>query len=189
MADVRRIAFGALESAITLIALVVGVVAILLLFYEVHDFRPSLSRIQTIYTAMDPEDRQPPGNVQRFVWMVDGKTVDGFASRQLLGELRGPMRMSAWHYHEFMWYWMLRWHLSKAQRLALYCHYLPYEAGQGFTSAAKFYFGKQPDALNLDQLATIVAVGRAPSLNSPTRHPDRLEAAKKELLMAYGKGQ
>ncbi len=81
-----------------MLASAVGVVALFLLFYEVHDFRPSFSRLQVIYTGMDPEDRQPPENVQRFVWRVDGRMVDSFAAQQVLGELRGPIPMSAWHY-------------------------------------------------------------------------------------------
>ena len=189
MVNVERIALGVLRTAATLLSLAVGVVALFLLFYEVHDFRPSFSRLQVIYTKMDPEDRQPPENVQRFVWMVDGKMLDSFAAQQLLGELRGPMPVSAWHYHSFMLYWMMRWHLSKEQRLAIYCHYLPYETGQGFTNAAKFYFGKRPSILNVDELATIVAVGRAPDWNSPSRHPERLEATKKKLLSMYALAQ
>jgi hypothetical protein len=179
----------ALQSAVGAIALSGGVVAFFLLYYEVHDFRPYLPQIQAVYASMDPEDRMPPDNVQTFVWKVDGDTVDGFVSTRLLGELRGPMRMSAWHYHSFMLVWMLRWHFSKSQRLALYCHYLPYEGGRGFTNAANFYFGRQPDALSADELATVVAVGRAPHMNSPTLHPERLEATKKKLLSAYEKPQ
>jgi len=95
------------------------------------------------------------------------------------------MRAGAWHYHSFIWTVLLRWHFSKTQRLALYCHYLPFEGGKGFERASKFYFQKQPDALDLDELATIVAVGRAPATNSPTRHPERLEVLKRELLAAY----
>ena len=185
LADVNRVASTVIRTAVGLFALAVGAVALLLLFYEVHDFRPYFPRVQAIYVSMDPEDREPPENVQSFVGRVEGSMVDSFASRQLLGDVRPPMRISAWHYHSFMWHWMLRWHFSKTQRLAFYCHYLPYEEGQGFTSAAKFYFSKQPDALSLDELATIVAVGRAPGSNSPSRHPDQLERTKKELLSAY----
>jgi hypothetical protein len=174
-----------LGSAIAIVALAVGFTALFLLIYELHDFRPYFPRVQAIYTSMDPEDRQPPKNVQQFVWKVDGQNVDSFAARQLLGEVRGSMRASAWHYHSFLWEVLLRWHLSRTERLALYCHYLPYEAGQGFTRAAKFYFDQQPDGLDVDELATIVAVGRSPGANSPSRHPERLDATKKKLRAAY----
>jgi hypothetical protein len=190
LVDVKRIARGVLRTVVALLALAAGAVAVFLLYYEMHDFRPYFPRIQAIYSRLDPEDRIPPENVQNFVWKVNGETVDTLSSRGLLHELRGPMPKSgAWHYHSFMWYVTLRWHLSKEERLAFYCHYLPYEGGQGFTSAAKFYFDKQPDALSLDELAMIVAVGRAPGFNSPSRHPDHLEEAKKQLLAVYAKAQ
>jgi hypothetical protein len=174
-----------LRTTLAIIALGFGLTALFLMVYELRDFRPYFSKIQGIYAGMDREDREPPGNVQVFVWKVDGRTIDTFAARQLLYDVRGSMRAGAWHYHSFMWTVLLRWHFSKTQRLALYCHYLPYDAGIGFERASKFYFKKQPDALDLDELATIVAVGRAPATNSPTRHPERLEVLKRELLAAY----
>jgi membrane carboxypeptidase/penicillin-binding protein PbpC len=84
-----------------------------------------------------------------------------------------------------MWDLMLKWHFDKKERVALYCHYLPYEKGSGFASAARYYFGKSANTLNTDELATIVAIGRSPGYNSPSRHPDHLDAAKKSLLSAY----
>jgi hypothetical protein len=176
-----------LQTVLAVIALAGGAVAAFILYYEVHDFRPYLPRIEAIYAGMDPEDRTPPDNVQDFVSKVEGSTYTSIASRSLLFELRGPMRMSDWHYHSAMLELMLRWHFSKAQIVALYCHYLPYEGGSGFTKASNFYFGKQPDALNLDELATIVAVGLNPHSNSPQKHPDHLEETKRGLLADYPK--
>jgi hypothetical protein len=175
------------------VAIVVGValgLAILfVVFYELHDFRPSVSRINAVYDAMDPEDRWPPPAIQSFVWRVEGEKVDGFAAQRLLGEIRGPQRMLAWHYHSVMWYLFLRAHFGKTERLAFYCHYLPYENGVGFSKASQFYLGKQPDALSLDEIAAIVAIGRSPYGNSPTRHPERLQAAKMRLLDVYMNGR
>jgi hypothetical protein len=99
----KQFALVALRGTVSVIAFAGGAVALLFLFYEVHDFRPYLPRIEAIYTSMDPEDRQPPDNVRTFVSKVDGDTVDGFGSSRLLIELRGSMRRSAWHYHSFIW--------------------------------------------------------------------------------------
>lgn len=178
-----------LQSVVAVLAVAGAGVAAFILYYEVHDFRPYLPRIEAIYANMDPEDRTPPENVQDFVSKVERRTWIGFASDRLLSELRGPMRAGEWHYHSLMMELMLRWHFSKAQIVALYCHYLPYEDGSGFSNAANFYFGKQPHALDLDELATIVAVGQSPSSNSPKKHPDRLENAKRRLLADYARPQ
>jgi transglycosylase-like protein len=180
---------SALQSAVALLSLMGGTIAAFILYYDVHDFRPYLPRIQAIYASMDPEDRNPPENVQDFVSKVEGPTYASVASRSLLVELRGPMRAGTWHYHSLMLELMLRWHFSKSQIVALYCHDLAYEGGSGFSKASNLYFGKQPDALDLDELATIVAVGRSPQWNSPKKHPDRLENTKKRLLADYEKTQ
>jgi len=174
-----------LKNLVGIIGVAIGSLALFLLYYEVHDFRPYAPRIQEIYMNMDPLDRASPANVQDFVWKVDGSHLDAFASRSLLSELRSPMKMAAWHYHSLMWELMLRWHLDKKERVALFCHYLPYEKGRGFASAGRYYFGKSADTLSMDELATIVAIGRSPSYNSPSQHPDHLDEAKRRLLSAY----
>jgi hypothetical protein len=157
--------------------------------YNLYEFRPNASKIEATYEAMDREDRAPPANVQSFIWKVDSSVVDSFAARKLLYEVRGPMRMSTWHYHSLMWELMLRLRFDRAKRLAFFCHYLPYEQGSGFSNAAPFYFGKPPHELTDDQLAALVAIGRSPSINSPTRHPEALERAKARLLETYAAPQ
>ena len=178
-----------LQNVLAVLAIAGAAVAGFILYYEVHDFRPYLPRIEAIYASMDPEDRDPPENVQDFISRAERRTYASVASRGLLIDLHRPMRMSAWHYHSLMLELMLRWHFSKAHIVALYCHYLVFEDGSGFSKASNFYFGKQPDALDLDELATIVAVGRSPQSNSPKKHPDRLETTKKRLLADYEKAQ
>lgn len=155
-------------------------------FYEMHDFRPYLSQINDIYRAMDPGDRQSPAQVRDFVWKVNGPETDSFVSRKLLGEVRHPRSMMAWHYHSIMWGLMLRLHFDRNERLAFYCHYLPYEGGVGFSKASLFYFARPLDTLSVDEVATIVTVGRAPQINSPTRHPEQFQASKRYLLDSYG---
>ncbi len=72
---------------------VVGVPIIALLlfltYYDLHDFRPYLSRINAIYDAMNAEDRQPPPAVEDFISKVQGQKGDYFAASSLLWEIRG----------------------------------------------------------------------------------------------------
>ncbi len=152
--------------------------------YDLCEFRPYASKIEAIYQGMDPEDRQPPANVQSFLWKVYGRIVNSFVARHLLSDFRGPIRMGALHYHSAMWVLMLRLHFDRTKQLSFYCHYLPHENGTGFAKAAHVYFGKEPHELNDDQLATLIAIGRSPSLNSPTRHPESLARTKARLLEA-----
>src|SRR5882672_1940496 len=140
--------------------------------YDLFEFRPYTGKIEAIYQSMDPEDRNPPANVQSFIWKVDGSIINSFVARRLLSDFRAPMRMAAWHYHAAMWVLMLRVRFDRTKQMSFYCHYLPHENGTGVAKAAQVYFGKQPHELNDDQLATLVAIGRHPSANSPTRHPE-----------------
>jgi len=173
------------KFAALLLTFIVCVPILFVGFYELHDFRPCLPKMNAIYNNMAAEDRKPPGKVQDFVWKVEGEMIDSFAARELLGEIRGPQRMASWHYHSAMWQLLLPAHFRKAKRLAFYCHYLPYEGGDGFSNASQFYFGKAPDKLSVDEIAEIVVIGRGPHRNSPSRHPENLETAKKRLLDAY----
>jgi hypothetical protein len=152
--------------------------------YDWYEFRPYADKIEAIYQGMDPEDRQPPVNVQSFIWKIDGRIVNSFVARRLLSDFRGPMRMGAWHYHSAMWVLMLRLHFDSTTQMSFYCHYLPHENESGFAKAAQIYFGKQPHQLNDNELATLIAIGRSPSLNSPTRHPESLARTKAHLLQA-----
>lgn len=177
----RRVAqFGVMFAAC-----VVGIPAVFVGFYELHDFRPYVRGMRSIYSNMQSEDREPPINVQDFILKVDGKIVDSSDVSNLLYEIRGNQRMGEWHFHSMMWKLLLPLHFTKKERIAFYCHYLRYENGNGFSEASEYYFKKPPDQLNTDELATIVAIGRAPKRNSPSLHPDRLEAAKKFILEAY----
>jgi hypothetical protein len=180
----RLLRIAVMSAGVFLAVMLLGVVA-LVGVYDLHDFRPQQSKINEIYVAMEPEDQQPPPNVRRFVWKVDGGMVDNFAARNLLSDLRGPTRVSIWHYHLLMEELMLRLHFDETRRLALYCHYLPYGQGTGLSNGSQFYFGKKPHELADEQLATLVAIGRSPSANSPTRHPEALERAKTRLLEEY----
>ncbi len=176
---------------------VVGVPIIALLlfltYYDLHDFRPYLSRINAVYDAMNAEDQQPPPAVEDFISKVQGRKGDYFAASSLLWEIRGlpqaiinrPMRMSTYHYHSFMWQVLLTAHFGKTKRLAFYCHYLPYEDGTGLSGASQFYFGKHPNGLSLDEIAEVMAIGISPRRNSPTRHPEQMQATKRRLLDAY----
>jgi hypothetical protein len=185
MAEVKAGCVTELKNLAGILGVAIGSLALFLLYYEVHDFRPYTPRIQEIYSNMDPLDRDPPANVQDFVWNADGSHLDAFASGSLLSELRSPMKMAAWHYHSLMWDLMLKWHFDKKERVAFYCHYLPYEKGRGFASAARYYFGKSANTLDTDELATLVAIGRSPTYNSPSQHPDHLNEAKRRLLSAH----
>lgn len=88
--------------------------------------------------------------------------------------------MLRWHLPSVIWPTLLGWHFSTQQRLAFYCHDLPYESGAGFSGASQAYFGKQPGLLTPEQPAETVVLGVSPHENSPAC--DRFQAKKEQLL-------
>lgn len=69
-------------------------------------------------------------------------------------------------------------HFSKADLMNAYINEIHLgqdgnRAIHGFGLAAEFYFGKPLSELDLDEIATLVAIVRGPSYYDPRRHPDR----------------
>ena len=169
----------------TALAAAILLVSSLVTYYDWHEVRPYIPNIHATLESSSQEDRNVPSSVENFIWKTEKSTIDWQIVRNLLPERYGQMRIGVWHFRGFMWSLLLPLHFDKHTRTALYCHYLVYENGQGFSNASEFYFKKQPHTLSAEEIAAILAIGRAPNQNSPTRHPEAFELAKKRLLEAY----
>ena len=55
-------------------------------------------------------------------------------------------------------------------------------AFHGFASGSLFYFNKDVKNLNLEEMATLVALLKGPSYYNPTNFPDRLSSRVKMIL-------
>ena len=82
---------------------------------------------------------------------------------------------------------ILEAHYDKADLLEAYVNevYLGQDGRRsihGFGLAAHFYFGRDLDALQLPELATLVAVVRGPSYYNPRRHPKRTTKRRNMVL-------
>jgi len=60
-------------------------------------------------------------------------------------------------------------------------------AYHGFASASEYYFKQPVKSLELDKMATLVALLKGPSYYHPVRHLERLEKRKKLVLSMYHK--
>ena len=171
-------------SLITVILLVAGSI----IYYDQRDIRPYIPNIRAVLESSSQEDRNVPGNVENFIWKVEKRTnrnTDWLVVRNLVSERYGSMGAGIWHFRGFMWSLLLPLHFDKHTRTGLYCHYLVYENGQGFSNAANFYFHKSPHELGSKEIAAILVIGQSPSNNSPTRHPEHFEQAKARILTAF----
>ncbi|MGH8218922.1 MAG: penicillin-binding protein 1B [Steroidobacteraceae bacterium] len=78
-------------------------------------------------------------------------------------------------------------HFSKADLMNAYINEIHLgqdgnRAIHGFGLAAEFYFGKPLSELDLDEIATLVAIVRGPSYYDPRRHPDRVVKRRNLVL-------
>jgi penicillin-binding protein 1B len=60
-------------------------------------------------------------------------------------------------------------------------------AFHGFASGSLFYFNKNVEDLNLEEMATLVALLKGPSYYNPTKFPDRLNRRVKMILSMHEK--
>ena len=58
-------------------------------------------------------------------------------------------------------------------------------AFHGFASGSLFYFNKNVEDLNLEEMATLVALLKGPSYYNPTNFPDRLSSRIKMILLMH----
>lgn len=80
---------------------------------------------------------------------------------------------------------------SKREILAAYLEYIPYGRNiEGIEAAAMSYFGHRPNALSLDEAATLLAVPQNPNIRYPKpSHAKRLTAARDDIagrLIGWG---
>jgi penicillin-binding protein 1C len=79
--------------------------------------------------------------------------------------------------------WQLERRLGKDEILELYLTLAPYGGNlQGVAAASRFWFGKEPGFLTLEETALLVVLPQAPEARRPDRHPDRAAAARDRML-------
>lgn len=72
---------------------------------------------------------------------------------------------------------------SKKAILAIYLNHIYLGSGAyGIEAAARTYFSKELDELELGEMATLAGLAKAPSRYSPTRYPERARKRRDEVL-------
>jgi penicillin-binding protein 1C len=73
--------------------------------------------------------------------------------------------------------------LSKREILELYLTLAPYGGNlEGVRAASWAYFGREPDALTIEQIALLIALPQSPEARRPDRHPETAIAARGRVL-------
>lgn len=133
-----------------------------------------------------------PRAIARALWanVRAGATVQGGSTltQQLVKNFFLSNRRNLWRKaNEAIMSLLLEWHYDKNEILEAYINeiYLGQQnsrAIHGFGLASRFYFDRNVDDLNLNQIATLIALVRGPSFYDPQRHPQRLKKRRDLVL-------
>lgn len=119
-----------------------------------------------------------------------GKSVQGGSTitQQLVKNFFLSNERTLWRkFNEVIMAVLLDWHYEKDDIIQAYINeiYLGQDGARaihGFGLASQYYYGKPVHQLNLNQLASLVALIRGPSYYHPDKHPDRLLKRRNRIL-------
>jgi penicillin-binding protein 1B len=133
-----------------------------------------------------------PRAILRALWanVRAGATVQGGSTltQQLVKNFFLTNKRNLWRKgNEAIMSLLLEWHYDKNEIFEAYLNeiYLGQQnsrAIHGFGLASQYYFDRDVDNLELDQIATLIALVRGPSYYDPQRHPKRLKKRRDLVL-------
>lgn len=163
--------------------------ALALVSYDALIFQPRQPDIQALLDRADPEDRNPPPLIRRYVLVAhqNGAPPSTHVARQLLTRLgmTNNKIMLGWHARFALWDRLVSLHMSQDRIVALYCTLSYNGTGYGLSSLSQRLFSKPPSALSEPEAATVVAVLWAPGMY--LNNPKRL-AQRRDTLLAMARG-
>ncbi len=144
--------------------------------YDFVVFQPRVAEIKAILEQVDPQDRNPPASIPRYI-RAAGEQPSRFAARLLLERFNLRRNGSVpWHLRYMLWEKLVSLHLSESEILGLYLSL----SNDGFNAASRRLFDKPLDKLTDEESATLVAFFRAPAFYSHDRQ--KLEQRRDLLL-------
>lgn len=177
------------KFALSIVAAIVLLPVLAFLAYDVLVFQPYQSTIQSLLERAQPEDRNPPALIRRYISAShqQGAWTTTHVARQLIIQLKHPYREGlGWQVSVILWDRLVALHLSEDTLLGLYCTLSTNGINHGLSSLSQHLFAKPLSALSESEAATVVAVLAMPSLY--LREPQRLER-RRDALMKRAQGE
>jgi hypothetical protein len=141
--------------------------------------------------TMPAEDRRPPAAVTALIEGYYGPDrLDSLLAQRFEYELQGSgVRLASnlsRAVREILFTEALKLHLSREERLSLFCHRMQFDGGEGLSAGALRYYGKKPGELSELDTAGLIAADMRPRYSSPFTHPDRFETERRRVLERTG---
>ena len=180
-----------LGKIIAVIFLVVAVLPILLFAgYDLTEFQSRRSDIASLISGASADERNPSLATISLVRNSLGGKTSAFAARLLLDKLHIPWvtkGMFGWHATSALWWACVAIHLSEQEQVTIIAsHSYMGNARYGFSTESTARFNKPLSSLSTAEIATVVALTKAPSLYASS--PERLAQRRDWLLSTLSNG-
>jgi len=185
---VKRLLIRTLKVLGWCVAVIVLVPLLCFAYYDLTEFQPRRDDIARLIAPAHPDERSPPAMLRKLLLTDQHGDPSWTVTRILLSDLEVPRGMRGglgWHGTGFLWWQLVRIHLSHEEQLVILCSrsFLGRRA-YGYEAGARAYFGRPLDQLTDAELATLVVVARWPSRwNQPEAFNEI--AAPRDRLLAH----
>ncbi len=168
-----------------------GAIALFILtfnyYYKQRHFNPYLKEIHNAYQFGQNKETSIPNTVEKVIWKIEGNGVRIRVVSFLLLKYKGDDHSSTieWNFHQIMWLILLKIRYDDDQFLALYLNTIPFENGIGFNDAAIYHFNKRPEELSVEEVITLLVIGKGPKRLSPKNNKERFQSVYNIHLSKY----
>lgn len=152
----------------------IAILVFIVFLYGFIDFRLNEPNIKDKISSANRLYTAPRKMLNEIATTAEGDRISSYVAQMLLIDFRKDQGgMISWHAKYALWTVLLKIRFDKNEIFALWCHFAPYEEGNGLNESAIFHYGKSIDELNCYEIASIVARAKSPLYYS--KHPIKLE--------------
>jgi hypothetical protein len=154
-----------------------------ILCYDIFTFQPYRPDIDKMLARASADERAPPEPLTRVLKVAYAGSIDVHVARHLLQELLLEPTLGSklgWHGTNLLWSLLIKAHLSKSERDALFLSLSHMGNGErGFQQGSSSIVGIPLAEVSLSQAATLVTVSKSPA--SYLANPQRLAQSAAHL--------
>jgi hypothetical protein len=162
-------------------SIIVVCISLILIVYDLIAFRKYLPVIEKQINGAHIFYKNKPKRVYDIAMLAENKRLNSYVVQVLLTNFdQNKNGMIKWHIEYFLWNLLLKIHFNDDEIFTLWCDMFPFENGKGLNESANFFYGRNIDHLNAEEITSIIARLKAPLYYK--KNPQELEKRVKELL-------
>lgn len=162
---------------------IIAAPVIYVLAYDLAVFQPRVSEVRRLIEVAAQDERTPSSLVARVVRAGVSQHLSAQVSRMLLQRFNLPSQRSQlqWQLTSSLWWALVATHFSDQEQTTLFLSLCYMGNGvTGFASASEAQFGASLNSLSIEQIATLSAIAKAPSVFP--ENPERLARVRTAII-------